>query len=126
MDRMQPGSPGPVTAESERPRRACALPLDGAGPRSGPLISLIVPVYNVAEHLGQCLDSITRQAFRDIEIIAVDGASDDTSGKILDERSQEEPRLTVLHEKRIVLGRARNEGAGRPRASTYGSLMATI
>jgi glycosyltransferase involved in cell wall biosynthesis len=83
----------------------------GAGNRTGPLISLVVPVYNIDDYLSQCLDSITRQEFRDIEIIAVDGGSTDDSGKILDEQDQGEPRLTVVHEPRIGPGRARNIGA---------------
>jgi CDP-glycerol glycerophosphotransferase len=76
-----------------------------------PLISVIIPVYNVASYLTECLDSITRQRFKNVEIIAVDGASDDASGKILDERSQAEPRLAVFHADRIGPGRARNQGA---------------
>jgi CDP-glycerol glycerophosphotransferase len=78
--------------------------------RPPPLISLIIPVYNVADYLTECLDSITRQAFENVEIIAVDGASEDASRKILDDRCQTEPRLTVVHAGKIGPGRARNEG----------------
>jgi CDP-glycerol glycerophosphotransferase len=78
--------------------------------RPRPLISLIIPVYNVASYLTECLDSITGQAFENVEIIAVDGASEDASRKILDERSQTEPRLSVIHADKIGPGRARNEG----------------
>lgn len=79
--------------------------------RPQPLISVIIPVYNIAEYLTECLDSITRQGFENFEIIAVDGASDDASGKILDEREQAEPRLAVVHAAKIGPGLARNEGA---------------
>ncbi len=79
--------------------------------RPRPLISLIIPVYNIAKYLTECLDSITRQGFEDIEIIAVDGASSDASGEILDERKQTEPRLVVVHAAKIGPGAARNEGA---------------
>ena len=81
-----------------------------------PLISFILPVYNAAEYLTQCLDGITQQTFRDIEIIAVDGASTDGSADILDERKRSEPRLTVIRDsERIGPGKARNVGARRAR-----------
>jgi CDP-glycerol glycerophosphotransferase len=88
-------------------------PPSPAGQRKpSPLISLIIPVYNIEDYLAECLDSITRQAFRDIEIIAVDGASTDSSGKILDERRQSEPRLAVVPSDEVIgPGRARNIGA---------------
>lgn len=79
--------------------------------RPRPLISLIIPVYNVADYLTECLDSITRQEFENVEIIAVDGASTDVSRKILDKRRLTEPRLTVVHADKIGPGLARNEGA---------------
>jgi glycosyltransferase involved in cell wall biosynthesis len=82
----------------------------GRGERPRPLLSVIIPVFDIADYLTRCLDSITRQAFRDIEIIAVDGASQDDSGKILDEMSREEPRLRVVHIDQRGPGRARREG----------------
>src|SRR5690349_22594635 len=64
------------------------------------------------EYLTQCLDGITQQTFRDIEIIAIDGASTDDSAAILEERKRTEPRLTVIrHSARIGPGNARNMGA---------------
>jgi CDP-glycerol glycerophosphotransferase len=61
-----------------------------------PGISVIVPVYRVAEFLPACLDSILSGDF-DIEVIAVDDASPDTSGAILDQRAAADPRLRVVH-----------------------------
>jgi CDP-glycerol glycerophosphotransferase len=80
-----------------------------------PLLSFIIPVFNIEGYLAGCLDSITRQAFGNIEIIAVDGASSDASGSILDEMSEKEPRLTVIHLDKPGPGRARNEGFKRAR-----------
>jgi len=77
---------------------------------SRPLLSIIIPVFNIERYLPDCLGSITRQTFGNIEIIAVDGASTDTSGSILDVISQKEPRLTVIHLDKPGPGRARNEG----------------
>ena len=62
-----------------------------------PTISVVVPVYAVGEYLGACLDSILGQALAGLEVIAVDDASPDDSGRILDARAKEDPRLRVLH-----------------------------
>lgn len=84
--------------------------------RSRPLISIVIPVFDIEDYLAECLNSITGQTFRDIEIIAVDGASRDSSGTILDQMSGEDARLTVVHtDQKIGPGRARNLGAGRAR-----------
>jgi CDP-glycerol glycerophosphotransferase len=62
-----------------------------------PTVSVIIPVYAVEEYLGACLDSILGQAPDGLEVIAVDDASPDGSGRILDARAHEDPRLRVLH-----------------------------
>jgi CDP-glycerol glycerophosphotransferase len=73
-----------------------------------PGISVIVPVYRVAEFLPECLDSILSGDF-DIEVIAVDDASPDASGAILDQRAAADPRLRVVHlEHNGGQGHARN------------------
>ena len=48
-----------------------------------PKVSVIVPVYNVADYLPQCLDSILLQTFTDFEVIAIDDGSTDNSLEIL-------------------------------------------
>jgi glycosyltransferase involved in cell wall biosynthesis len=95
---------------------------DSHGVPSGlPLLSIVIPVWNVAAYLDACLDSITSQSFRDVEIIAVEGASTDTSDAVLDRRAAEmhaagDARLTAIHldpppgEHRVGPGRARNAG----------------
>jgi CDP-glycerol glycerophosphotransferase len=73
-----------------------------------PTISVIVPVHGVAGYLPDCLDSVLTGDF-DIEVIAVDDASPDASGKILDDRSADDPRLRVVHlERNSGQGQARN------------------
>jgi CDP-glycerol glycerophosphotransferase len=62
-----------------------------------PGISVIVPVYRVAEFLPACLDSILAAVDPDLEVIAVDDASPDGSGAILDERAAVDDRLRVVH-----------------------------
>ena len=73
-----------------------------------PAISVIIPVYAVEEYLGDCLDSVLGQATAGLEVIAVDDASPDRCGEILDARAMQDPRLRVLH-------LARNAGPGNAR-----------
>ena len=73
--------------------------------------SIVLPVYNVRAYLRQCLDSILSQSFGDFELIAVDDASPDHSGAILDEYAKTDPRLRVIHlAKNVGLGLAREAG----------------
>lgn len=75
-----------------------------------PLISVIVPVYNVEKYLGECLDSILGQTFKDIEIICIDDGSTDSSGKMLDDYREKDERVIVVHDTNHGLGHARNAG----------------
>lgn len=79
--------------------------------QAAPLISIVIPIYNLATYLPRCLDSITQQKLGEIEIVAVDGGSQDASVDVLRERSLKDPRLTVVCAGRIGPGRARNAGA---------------
>ncbi|MFC7548564.1 glycosyltransferase family 2 protein [Plantactinospora sp. GCM10030261] len=79
-----------------------------------PLLSLIIPVYRVEDFLAECLDSVLGQSFRDIEVIAVDDASDDGSAAILTRYAARDPRITVVTLTRNGgLGHARNVGITR-------------
>ncbi|WP_235857557.1 glycosyltransferase family 2 protein [Paenibacillus albiflavus] len=76
-----------------------------------PLLSIIVPVYNVENYLDECLLSIVNQAFRDYEVILVNNASKDNSGKICDEYALKYDNIKVIHlEVNILPGGARNVG----------------
>ena len=75
-----------------------------------PLISVVIPVYQLRDYLDECLDSILGPQGIDIEVIAVDGGSADGSGDILDARAGQDGRLRVLHLDHIGPGPARNEG----------------
>lgn len=74
------------------------------------LVSVIVPVYNVEEHLGRCVDSILSQTYSNLEIILVDDGATDSSGQICDEYSKKDPRIRVTHKKNGGLSSARNAG----------------
>jgi CDP-glycerol glycerophosphotransferase len=62
-----------------------------------PLLSIVMPVAGVEDYLGQCLDSVLGQAAGELEVIAVDDASADRCGQILDERAAVDRRLRVIH-----------------------------
>lgn len=75
-----------------------------------PLISIIVPVYNVEIYLSQCIDSIIKQTYANIEIILVDDGSTDNSGIICDEYKKKDNRIVVIHKTNGGLSDARNAG----------------
>lgn len=75
-----------------------------------PLISVIVPVYNVEAFLLRCLESITSQTYHNLEIILIDDGSTDTSGDICDSFAITESRSTVIHQANHGLWYARNVG----------------
>jgi len=80
------------------------------GRRSRPLVSVVVPVYNVAAYLPHCLESLLAQRNVELHIMVVDDGSTDDSGAIADSYAAEEPRVKVVHTDNRGLGAARNEG----------------
>jgi len=76
-----------------------------------PLISFVVPIFRVQGYLRECLDSILRQSFTDVEVVAVDDCSPDSSGEILAEYAATDPRVKVISlGANVGLGEARNIG----------------
>lgn len=73
-----------------------------------PLFSIIIPVYNVAPYLRECLDSVLTQTFEDWEAICVDDGSTDESGAILDEYAAKDWRFHIIHQINSGVSAARN------------------
>ncbi len=82
-----------------------------------PLISVIVPVYNVEKYLPQCLDSIKNQTYKNLEIILIDDGSTDSSGILCDEESRNDRRIKVFHKENGGLSDARNYGIDKAKGS---------
>lgn len=74
------------------------------------MISVIVPIYNIAQYLQRCLDSILRQTYRELEIILVDDGSTDESGTICDTYAEKDERIKVVHKENGGVSSARNMG----------------
>lgn len=75
-----------------------------------PLISIIVPVYNVEKYLVDCVNSIVNQTYENTEIILVDDGSKDDSGKVCDEFAAKDKRIIVKHKNNCGVSAARNTG----------------
>lgn len=73
-----------------------------------PLISIIVPVYNVEAYLAKCVDSILAQTYTNLEIILVNDGSSDGCGRICDEYAKQDKRIKVIHKQNGGLSDARN------------------
>lgn len=74
------------------------------------MISVIVPVYNVENYLGGCVDSILNSTYTDFELILVDDGSSDRSGAICDEYQGRDQRIAVIHQPNAGVSAARNVG----------------
>ncbi len=84
-----------------------------------PLISVIVPVYNVEHYIKRCVDSILAQTYTNLEIILVDDGSTDDSGKICDEYAKMDIRVKIVHQKNGGLSDARNTGIRQANGICY-------
>ena len=77
---------------------------------SKPLVSIIVPVYNVDKYLNRCVKNLVEQTYEKIEIILVDDGSPDNSGALCDEWAKKDGRIRVIHKENGGLSDARNTG----------------
>ena len=77
---------------------------------NNPLVSVVVPMYNVEKYLPRCLDSLLGQSLDGIEIVCVDDGSPDESGKIAEKYALSHSNIKVVHRSNGGLGPARNTG----------------
>ncbi len=78
--------------------------------KTSPLVSVIVPVYNVGPYLDQCLSSLVGQVYEDIEIIIIDDGSTDDGASIAKSYSADDNRVILIEQENFGLSAARNAG----------------
>ncbi len=88
--------------------------------KQNPLVSIIVPVYNVEPYLGRCIESIINQTYEEIQIIIIDDGSADNSGSVCDEFALQDSRIEVYHTANGGLVAARKEGLSHARGEYVG------
>lgn len=90
--------------------------------RQSGMISVIIPVYNVEKYLNACLESVTGQTYKNLEIILVDDGSKDNSYEICREWEKRDSRIACVHQENHGLGAARNAG----KAMAHGEYIAFV
>ena len=73
-------------------------------------LSLIIPVYNIAQYLPRCLDSIINQNYKNLEIIVVNDGSTDTSREVIDDYCNKDSRIIAIHKENGGVSTARLAG----------------
>ena len=87
---------------------------------NSPAVSVLIPVYNVEEYLGRCLESVMNQTLREIEIICVNDGSEDGSVAVLEKYAAKDSRLQIVTKENGGLPSARNAGLERARGEYVG------
>lgn len=103
-----------------KPQAQAATPSPKEG--QSPFFSVIVPVYNVAPYLEECLDSVLAQTFPDWECLCTDDGSKDGSDLILDAYARRDPRFRIVHQLNAGVSAARNRALDRLRGQWVGFL----
>lgn len=74
------------------------------------MISVIIPIYNAAEYISRCLDSVLRNTYRNLEVLCIDDGSTDCSYELLQAYEKEDPRIQVIRKKNEGAASARRAG----------------
>lgn len=90
--------------------------------KNNPLISVIIPVFNTEKQLERCLNSITSQSYKNLEIIVIDNGSCDSSPEICDAFEKADSRIKVFHQENKGLSNSRNRGI----ALSHGEYIAFV
>lgn len=104
----------------QQPAASCDSPVSSGyttpdNAQDAPLVSVIIPAYNVEAYVEAAVQSVLDQTFTDIEVLVVDDGSRDATGAILDRMSQADPRLIALHVENGGAPAARNLAIDRAR-----------
>ncbi|EOS35260.1 hypothetical protein C808_05039 [Lachnospiraceae bacterium M18-1] len=85
-----------------------------------PLISIIVPIFNVEKFIPECIESIQKQSYTNMQVILVDDGSTDSSGKICDKYASGDARIEVIHQQNKGLVAARKSGLKKAKGKYIG------
>ena len=75
-----------------------------------PLISVIIPIYQIDRYVGSCIESVMNQTYKNLEIILVDDGSEDRGAELCDLYAKKDSRIKVIHKKNGGLVSARKAG----------------
>lgn len=78
--------------------------------KPAPKVSVIIPAYNVEEYIGQCLESILNQTYKDFEVVIVDDGSNDRTVEIIEQYQNKNSNISLLRQKNSGQSIARNKG----------------
>ena len=95
---------------AEQPQTDVLSDIGKAPEEQNGMVSVVIPIYNMAPWLRECLDSVVGQKYRNLEIILVDDGSTDGSGDICEEYARRDNRIRVIHQSNAGLSAARNAG----------------
>ena len=82
--------------------------MEGGRIAHSPMFTIVMPVYNHEQYVGEAIQSVRDQTFQDWELIVVDDGSVDRSGEIVDRHAGAEPRIRAMHQANAGQGAARN------------------
>ena len=85
----------------------------------GPLVSIIIPVYNCEKYVEKCLDSVIKQSYLKIEIIVIDDGSTDDSFKIVERIACTDGRIVIIQQSNQGVSVARNKGVDRAKGKYF-------
>ena len=85
-----------------------------------PLISVVIPVYNIEEYLERCVDSVCQQTYTNLEILLVDDGSTDGSGSLCERLAEADKRIRVFHKENGGSSSARNLGLSKAQGEYVG------
>lgn len=77
---------------------------------NSPKLSVIIPIYNVEDYVEECLESIVKQSYNDLEIICINDGSTDNSRAVVEKCAKKDSRVTVINQKNAGVSEARNNG----------------
>lgn len=75
-----------------------------------PLISIVIPIYNVERYVSTCVQSVLKQTYKNLEVLLIDDGSTDSSATLCDQMKEQDSRIQVIHKTNEGLGLARNTG----------------